>query len=162
MTQSIPRHHDEGANRRLLLVWLGALAIIIATFIAYLPALSAGSPPAGFVHVLAVDALRHLHIPLGTLESKSWDVFRDTRVDAVITLCDAAVAQECPVWPGTPIVAHWPLPDPALHPGAADERVDFAIAVAKRLRHKVQAMIDLDWPIPHDQLGQRLQTLGEI
>lgn len=125
-------------------------------------ALSAGSHPAGFVHVLAVDALRHLHIPLGTLESKSWDVFRDARVDAVITLCDAAAAQECPVWSGAPIVAHWPLPDPALHPGAADERVDFAIAVAKRLRHKVQAMIDLDWTIPHDQLEQRLQTLGEI
>lgn len=125
-------------------------------------ALSAGSHPAGFVHVLAVDALRHLHIRLGTLESKSWDVFRDTHVDAVITLCDSAATVECPVWPGSPIVAHWSLSDPTLHPGAADERVNFAIAVATRLRHKVQAMIDLDWTLPRDQLEQRLQILGEI
>ena len=125
-------------------------------------ALSAGSHPAGFVHVLAVDALRHLHIRPGTLESKSWDVFRDTPVDAVITLCDSAATVECPVWPGSPIVAHWSLSDPTLHPGAADERVNFAIAVATRLRHKVQAMIDLDWTLPRDQLEQRLQTLGEI
>ncbi len=125
-------------------------------------ALSAGSHPAGFVHILAVDALRHLHIPLGKLESKSWDTFRDTHTDAVITLCDAAAAQECPAWPGSPIVAHWPLSDPAFHLGADDERVDFAIAVAKRLRHKIQAMIDLDWSLPREQLGMRLQALGDI
>ena len=125
-------------------------------------ALSAGSHPAGFVHVLAVDALRHLHIRLGTLESKSWEEFRDTHVDTVITLCDSAATVECPVFLGSPIVAHWSLSDPTLHPGAADERVNFAIAVAKRLRHKIQAMIDLDWTLPGDQLDQRLQTLGEI
>jgi len=66
-----------------------------------------------------------LHIPLGELESKSWDDFRETHIDAVITLCDSAAARECPTWLGGPMIAHWPLNDPALHPGAADERVEF-------------------------------------
>lgn len=125
-------------------------------------AISAGSHPAGFVHALAHDALHRLHVPADGLESKSWDVFRETRVDVAITLCDAAAATPCPVFPGGGITVHWPLPDPSSHAGTADQRVEFAVAVATRIRHKVQAMIDLDWSAAAGELQEKLSKLGEI
>jgi protein-tyrosine-phosphatase len=46
------------------------------------------------------------------LDQKSWDEYRDVVFDFVITVCDNA-KEQCPFWPGQPIVAHWPSPDPA-------------------------------------------------
>lgn len=126
-------------------------------------AYSAGSHPAGFVHPLAVEAMRCMNVGIeDTVRSKSWDEFKDQEVDLVITVCDAAAAAQCPVWPGTPLTAHWSLPDPAYHPGNDEERVEFAMRIAKRLRLKIEGLVQLDWTVGKAELKQRLDFLGEI
>ncbi len=125
-------------------------------------AISAGSQPAGYVHDLAVEALRQLNIPLGTPVSKSWNEFTDTPIDVVITLCDEAAGETCPVWNGTPVCAHWSLPDPAYHLGDEEERIEFAVRVAKRLRLKIEGLMSINFDGGPESVSQRLQQLGDI
>ena len=123
---------------------------------------SAGSHPAGFVHALAVEAMRRMKVPFGDPTSKSWNEFAQTPFDVVITVCDAAARETCPVWPGAPITAHWSLPDPVYHLGTDEERVAFTILIAERLRTKIQAMIELHFSIEPTELQRRIAFLGEI
>jgi arsenate reductase len=84
-------------------------------------AYSAGSYPKGEVHPMAIKLLRDLNFPTDTLRSKSWDEFGkpdSPRMDFIFTVCDNAAEEQCPVWPGQPITAHWGIEDPA----AADEK----------------------------------------
>jgi len=86
---------------------------------------SAGSHPKGQVHPLALDLLERLNFPTQGLRSKSWDEFAvcgAPPIDFVITVCDNAAGEACPVWPGTPITAHWGVPDPAAVEGSELER----------------------------------------
>ena len=78
-------------------------------------AYSAGSQPAGQVHPMALDLLQRNHFPVESLRSKNWDEFAAAdapKMDFVLTVCDNAKAELCPVWPGQPISAHWGVPDP--------------------------------------------------
>lgn len=77
---------------------------------------SAGSQPTGTVNPFALDQLSSEGIPTAGLRSKSWDEFAIDGVppmDLVITVCDAAAAETCPVVFGDFVRAHWGLPDPA-------------------------------------------------
>lgn len=75
---------------------------------------SAGSHPSGQVHPHALEVLHELGCRTDGLHSKSWDVFAGAEpMDAVITVCDNAAREVCPVWPGAPARAHWGLPDPS-------------------------------------------------
>jgi arsenate reductase len=125
-------------------------------------ALSAGSHPAGFVHQVAIDTLSRLGIPLGEATSKSWEEFGSAELDLVVTVCDAAAGETCPVWPGAPMKAHWPLPDPVYHQGSDEDRQAFALTVGERLRTKIKAMIELDWSMDPGELQRRLAFLGDI
>ena len=123
---------------------------------------SAGSNPAGFVHQLPIDVTQRMGVPMNFAESKSWDQFKDETFNAVITLCDAAAGQECPVWPGEPIAAHWSLQDPTYHPGTIEERLDFAMAIGKRLTCKIEGLIAMDWSADRSTLKTALDRLGDI
>src|SRR5690242_15758946 len=82
------------------------------TFTAY----SAGSYPLGRVRPEALKQLESAQVPAGDARSKSWDEFAQPsapKLDFVITVCDNAAKEVCPVWPGRPISAHWGVPDPA-------------------------------------------------
>jgi arsenate reductase len=86
---------------------------------------SAGSFPKGTVHPLALDLLRRLGLPSDGFRSKSWNEFAEPGappIDFVITVCDQAAGEACPVWPGQPVVAHWGVPDPAAAAGSDEER----------------------------------------
>ena len=88
-------------------------------------AFSAGSQPKGQVHPLALDTLARHHVPFGEARSKSWHEFAapDAPVmDFVITVCDNAAGEVCPIWPGHPATAHWSIPDPAAVSGSDEER----------------------------------------
>ena len=125
-------------------------------------AFSAGCDPAGFVHPLAVEAMRRMDISMDGHVSKSWDEFAQTPIDVVITLCDHAAKETCPVWAGNPVTAHWSLPDPAYHPGTEDDRIEFTVRVVQRLRAKIEGLVNLDWPVDPAELSRHLGFLGEI
>ena len=79
-------------------------------------AYSAGSSPKGKPHPGAIAVLERHGLPTRGLRSKSWLEFEAAGapvMDAVITVCDNAASEPCPIWPGAPARAHWGLPDPA-------------------------------------------------
>lgn len=79
-------------------------------------AYSAGSKPSGAPNPHALDVLRRHDLPVTDLRSKSWLEFEAEdapQMDVVITVCDSAASEPCPIWPGAPVRAHWGLPDPA-------------------------------------------------
>ncbi len=123
---------------------------------------SAGSQPAGFLHPITTDILEYMGIPYDGQESKSWEVYRDAPLDLVVMLCDNAAQEECPGWGGHPIQVHWSTPDPAYHTGSSEERFQFALTVANRLREKVFALTQIDLSGDREQVASALQRLGEI
>ena len=125
-------------------------------------ALSAGTQPSGFVQPLAIEAMERMNVPIENQSSKSWNEFADTPVDVVITVCDNAASETCPVWPGSPVTAHWSLPDPAYHPGSEQERLEFTLRIAERLRTRIGGLLDMDWSMNRAELTERLRFLGEI
>ncbi len=84
-------------------------------------AVSAGSDPAGYVHPKSLDTLERHGVPVDAPRSKSWDEFADTSFDYVITVCDQAAGETCPIFPGAPKKLHWSTPDPAKATGTNEE-----------------------------------------
>src|SRR5688572_10319451 len=79
-------------------------------------AFSAGSHPGGQVNPLAIKTLQDAGLDVKGLRSKSWDEFAGEdapRMDFILTVCDSAAGESCPIWPGKPITAHWGVADPA-------------------------------------------------
>jgi arsenate reductase len=106
-------------------------------------AFSAGSHPKGSVHPMALAVLRERGISVEGLRSKSWDEFAGPgapRMDLVITVCDNAAGEICPLWPGHPSKGHWSIPDPAAVPEAAQRRA-FEEAFARLTRH-IEELVD--------------------
>lgn len=73
---------------------------------------SAGSSPRGTVHPLTLQYLAKWSVDTNNLHSKSWDDLTDFNPDLVITVCDQAAGESCPVWFGGAVKGHWGLPDP--------------------------------------------------
>ncbi|MDO4593049.1 MAG: arsenate reductase ArsC [Comamonadaceae bacterium] len=77
---------------------------------------SAGAAPSGRVHPQAMAVLQAAGVDVSYLASKHMDAFAHADAPAlrvVITVCDSAAAQPCPIWPGAPVRAHWSYPDPS-------------------------------------------------
>lgn len=74
---------------------------------------SAGSQPATEVHPLSIKYLQQVGVSTESLQSQSWDDFDDFDPDLVITVCDSAAAEACPVWFGSTFKLHWGLSDPS-------------------------------------------------
>ncbi|GAI41313.1 unnamed protein product, partial [marine sediment metagenome] len=78
-------------------------------------AYSAGSDPKGSPNPLALELLAREGISTAGARSKSWDEFMAPgapRIDLVVTVCDAAAGEQCPLYPGKPLKTHWGVPDP--------------------------------------------------
>lgn len=124
---------------------------------------SAGSKPAGQVHPQSLRLLSGKGFPTDNLTSQSWDDFAlpdAPRMDAVITVCGSAAAEECPYWPGAPIRAHWGIEDPAAA-APADQPNAFEEAF-RRLQSKAEAFLserfeDMD----ERDLAAHLKTAGQ-
>jgi arsenate reductase len=127
---------------------------------------SAGSHPSGQVNPLALDVLREQGCPIDGLHSKSWDVFAVSPtepLDAVITVCDNAAHDPCPVWPGTPARVHWGLPDPSHVEGDAAVQIDAfrntAASLMRRLRRVLSLSLDRFDP---PTLQRELQRIHDV
>jgi arsenate reductase (thioredoxin) len=116
-------------------------------------AYSAGSHPSGNVRAEAVRQLQASQVPAQGLRSKSWEEFAQPSapaLDFVITVCDNAAQEVCPVWPGQPVTAHWGVADPAAARGSAAE-IERAFREAFLL---LDRRIDLLLNLPLDKLDR--------
>ncbi len=109
-------------------------------------AYSAGCHPKGAIHPVTLETLRSVNLSTEGLRSKSWDEFArqgTPEMQFVITVCDSAAGEVCPVWPGQPITAHWSFSDPAAHEGAEDERRAAFREVFRQIRNRVDLFLSL-------------------
>ncbi|ATG43344.1 putative protein ArsC [Phaeobacter piscinae] len=127
-------------------------------------AFSAGSRPTGAVHPQSLTLLAEKGHDTSAARSKSWDEFATEgapQMDLVITVCASAAGETCPIWPGTPLRAHWGVEDPA---AAAKPDWDAAFRLAyDRLERRALAFLDL--PLEDrdtDTLRQDLIRIGEL
>jgi len=128
-------------------------------------AYSAGSRPAGQVHPFTLELLAQNRHPAGGLRSKSWDEFAQPdapRMDMVITVCDNAAGETCPVWPGQPISAHWGFEDPAAFEGPDDKKRErFAhiyLEIGARLRILTSLPLET---LDRLSMQQRVRDIGK-
>lgn len=84
-------------------------------------AVSAGSHPTGYVHPKSIETLKRHGIDPGQPRSKSWNEFASETFDLVITVCDQAAGESCPLFQGAPTKMHWSTPDPAKATGSGAE-----------------------------------------
>jgi protein-tyrosine-phosphatase len=134
-------------------------------------AYSAGSHPAGKVNPFAIEFLKAQGMTVTDLRSKNWDEFAAPgapKMDFIITVCDNAAGEVCPVWPGQPASAHWGIEDPASVDGSdEDKRRAFAHA-ASLMNRRISLFTSLPiaklqgMALKHelDQIG-RLREKGE-
>jgi arsenate reductase len=109
-------------------------------------AFSAGSYPSGTVNPLVLEFLGQQRISTEGARSKSWDEFarpEEVELDFVITVCDDAAGEACPVWPGQPITAHWGVEDPARYMDNPDEARKLIHDVFHILNQRIQLFTNL-------------------
>ncbi len=124
-------------------------------------AFSAGSHPSGTVNPNALKKLRDEGYDTGGVASKSWDRFAAEgaeAIDIVITVCDNAAGESCPVWRGSPVTVHWGIADPA---AAAGRDVEPAFErTYRQLRTRIEDMLEL--PLGEFDARQRKEALQRI
>jgi len=116
-------------------------------FMAY----SAGSTPTGKVNPFAAELVAKLGYPAEMLRSKGWEEFEAPdapHMDIVITVCDNAAGEVCPIWPGHPMTAHWGFEDPAAVEGSDEEKR----AAFSRIFREIAQRVDLLIQLPVDKL----------
>ncbi len=123
---------------------------------------SAGSRPAGYIHPLALAAMEQMGVSTEGQRSKSWEEFVNVDLDLVVTVCNHAAKEVCPIWPDAPMTVHWPVMDPSGVDDGEAERLRCAVMVAKRLKMKIEEMIAMDFAaLPREELQSRLDALAE-
>ena len=123
-------------------------------------AFSAGSMPSGRINPFALEKCKSLGYLTDDLRSKTWDEFATPgapAMDIIITVCDDAAGEVCPVWPGHPATAHWGFPDPSRVEGDdAAKRAAF-----DQVFHAIRRRIDLLVNLPLEKL-ERLALAAEL
>ena len=127
-------------------------------------AFSAGSHPTGKVHPYALDLLQKLNYPTSALRSKDWSEF--DRPDGpemflVITVCDRAAGEVCPVWPGQPVSAHWSFEDPAAFEGSEAETRALFAEVYGQIERRLEILVSLPFTqLDRLALKRRVDEIG--
>jgi len=126
-------------------------------------AFSAGSQPKGEVNPLAIETLRKMGYPVDGLRSKSWDEFEQPdapKMDFVITVCDNAAGEVCPIWPGHPIRAHWGIEDPAAATGTHIEKLAAFATAFRYLKNRISLFAAL--PIAKLEASTLVDKVADI
>lgn len=128
-------------------------------------AFSAGSHPAGQVNPFALELLEKNHFPTTDLRSKSWDEFAQAgapHLDFVITVCDNAAGEVCPVWPGQPMTAHWGISDPAAIVGTDEQKRHAFVDAMNQLQRRICMFVSLPFAILDGmKLQQAVRDIGK-
>ena len=129
-------------------------------------AYSAGSFPKGEINPLALELLRQLDLPADGLRSKSWEEFTHAgapALDFIITVCDNAAGEVCPVWPGHPIPAHWGLPDPAAVVGSDAEKMLAFRETVRALEKRIKPFVELPVAsLDRLEVQERVREIGRM
>ena len=125
---------------------------------------STGSHPRDEVNPHTLALLRRLHFPTEGLRSKSWDEFAKPdapKLDFVVTVCDSAAAESCPIWLGQPMTAHWGVPDPAAGAGT-EEQIARAFSDAfLQLHRRISLFVSLPLEkLDRMSLKKQLEEIG--
>lgn len=104
---------------------------------------SAGSQPVGEVHPLSIKYLQEASIATDGLCSQSWDEFEAFSPDLVVTVCDSAAGETCPVWFGKSLKMHWGLVDPSKLEGTEAEIADAFRATIAQITKRVEQLANL-------------------
>lgn len=127
-------------------------------------AFSAGSFPSGKVQPIAAE-LAHAFGYTAPLRSKPWDEFAQAGappIDLVITVCDNAAGETCPIWPGQPVTAHWGVPDPVAAEGAQEQRRRAFESAWALLRERVERLVALPLEqLDRATLQQEVRAIGQ-
>ena len=122
---------------------------------------SAGSQPAGEVHPLSLQYLQETGFPVAGLQSQSWDEFEDFAPDLVVTVCDSAAGESCPLWFGKSTKVHWGLADPSKLQGTEAQKKLAFLDCIEEIKTRVQALVDIAKSNPDQQaLIKELAKLG--
>ena len=125
-------------------------------------AYSAGSQPAGQVHPLSLKYLEERGVPTEGLKSQSWDDFESIKPDVVITVCDSAAHEPCPVWFGDCVKVHWGLPDPSKLEGNEEEIKNAFFKVMDTIESRIHKVLALNLNNMSDsELQAQLNTLAK-
>jgi arsenate reductase len=129
-------------------------------------AFSAGSYPKGEVHPLAKEQVQKNRLPVEDLRSKSWGEFARPgapQLDFVLTVCDNAAGEVCPVWPGQPMTAHWGIPDPAAVTGSEEVRRKAFFIAYNQLSNRLSILVNLPLNnLDRLVLKKKLDEIGRI
>lgn len=128
-------------------------------------AFSAGSHPTGKVNPFTVELLKKQGHPVDHLSSKSWSAFekRDSpRMDMIITVCDNAAGEVCPVWPGKPVTAHWGFEDPAAFDGPHEAKNAKFQDIYRQIMTRIRLLVSLPVErLDHLALEMQLGSIGK-
>jgi arsenate reductase len=105
-------------------------------------AFSAGSNPAGYVHPMSIKTLEKSGIFKSDYKSQSWDDFSDIDFDLVITVCDNAAGEACPVYLSSAPKVHWGVEDPAKFEGSEEEIENEFQRIFTILAKRTHAMVE--------------------
>lgn len=126
-------------------------------------AYSAGSQPVGQVHPLSIKYLEERGISTDGLKSQSWDDFESVAPDVVITVCDSAANETCPVWFGNCVKVHWGLPDPSKLEGSEAEIKKAFFDVMDTIEARIRKVLALNLNDMSDSdLQIQLNALAEV
>jgi arsenate reductase len=126
---------------------------------------SAGSFPKGEVNPLALELLRQVGMPTEHMRSKSWDEFAVPGapvMDFVFTVCDQAAGEQCPVWLGHPVTAHWGVPDPAAVEGSHAARMLAFREAFAMLERRIKSFVELRDTLDQRELKAKVDEIGRV
>lgn len=122
---------------------------------------SAGSQPVGEVHPLSIKYLSESGVSTDNLQSQSWDEFEQFAPDLVITVCDSAAGESCPVWFGKSLKMHWGLSDPSKLQGSESVIKDAFMQTMSTIKNRVDSLLALDLDnLDREGLKQALSKMG--
>jgi len=124
-------------------------------------AFSAGSHPTGQVNANALSTLVRHGLPIDGYSSKSWDVFTEGQIDIMISVCDSAAGESCPIFLGKAVRGHWGLPDPA-HVSGSPEVIEAAFeATYQALEKRIAQLLALPVEsLSKQELTEALNKIG--